>query len=302
MPPRRVTYADVFESWLAWCAARARRPIAPGTTGSYRRHGRRLLADWGPRAIAATTGAAVERWVADCRAAGLADATINRRLVVLRGLMRHALRERRVRRLPCVVPHLDEPPTSERDRLSREDTARLLAASDADPDPAVRALVRLFADAGLRRAEPCLIRGENVTLAAGRRGCGWIRVPARSRRERPKARCARDVPILTRELHEALAALDPRQGEPLVRGLRDGDSVRRRIARAWRAALGTAPQPHRLRHGWITDLLQAGEPAVNVMAWAGHRNLATTLRYTHAAGEPTARARAALRRRPAERR
>jgi len=38
---------------------------------------------------------------------------------------------------------------------------------------------------------------------------------------------------------------------------------------------------HGLRHNWITYLLLAGYPLVQVMAWAGHSNLSTTQGYTH---------------------
>jgi integrase/recombinase XerD len=52
--------------------------------------------------------------------------------------------------------------------------------------------------------------------------------------------------------------------------------------------------PHRLRHSWISESIDAGVPIGQVMTMAGHSNLATTERYYHASPARMAEAYASL--------
>ncbi len=153
--------------------------------------------------------------------------------------------------------------------------------------------------AALRPAEALVLRKVNLALPAE----GWgelllessspVAGPAwtdsgRRREERPLKHRARGEtrvvpcpPALTALLHAHLEAFGNAPGGLLFRGVRGGEMSESTYCRVWRkarvAALTAdevrsplARRPYDLRHAAVSTWLNAGVPATQVAAWAGH--------------------------------
>lgn len=204
--------------------------------------------------------------------------------------MDQAVRSEDLRRRPCEV----QSPRRRRGEgvrdVAPEKLVEALVAAAARPplsaDPRVLAAVLLAADAGLRRGELVLPRGEHVTLKADDRALGWIRVPVLGPKRGPKTMQSREVPILTPRLLEALRALRPKEHVPLLEPIRTPEGVDYLLRPLW-AAAGSGGALHRLRHrfaSWTqTDL---AVPLPIVSQWLGHARVTTTAIYTHGRVEP----------------
>ena len=150
-----------LEGFLALSAAR----LAPRTVEAYRRD-LESLASWLGRPISSARTEELERWIAELRAAGLAPATIARRVASLRSLFRHLVLvgsvtenpagelelPRRIRRLPRT--------------LSPGEAERLIDAASGTTPRAFRdrALVELLYGAGLRVSEAVSLDRAGVDL------------------------------------------------------------------------------------------------------------------------------------------
>ena len=198
---------------------------------------------------------------------GLAPATIARRLSAVRSLLRFtrgaehvpeaALAPRRPRRLPD-VPRLSEVEALV-DGLDRDGP---LGTRD-------RALVELVYSCGLRSAEAVALDLGDVDFDRE-----VVHVRGKGGKERV-------VPL--GEEAAALLALYLRDGRPQLargacdalflsaRGNRLDTSVLRRLVR----------NPHRLRHGYATHLLEGGADLRTIQELLGHASLSTTQVYSH---------------------
>jgi integron integrase len=289
-----------------------RRRLAPRTAEAYvgwirrfvRHHGLRHPSELGAEAISAfLTHLAVERRVA--------AATQNQALAALLFLYRDVLgidlgalpdatRARRPRRLPTV--------------LSRQEARRLLDhMSGID-----RIVATLLYGAGLRLLEALRLRVKDldfdrgeVVVRAGkgdrdRRSMlpGAALVPLREHLERVRRFHQRDLSAgaggvelphaLDRKLPGAATdwiwqwvfpapafSRDPRTGETRRHHLYP-QRIQRAIAKAARAAdLQKRVTCHTLRHSFATHLLEAGYDIRTVQELLGHRQVTTTMIYTH---------------------
>jgi integrase len=236
------------------------------------------------------TPALVEEWVRGCVAAGRAANTVNHTLDVLRVLLDPAwpegnparavqrLRAGRQARFPrAMTPEEDE------EAIRRAWERRQTLSGLLWP------LYLVLRVAGLRLTEarylprahvlPGRILVQEVALAPQEVAGGdlfyrnvW----------QPKSYEARAVPV-PEWLTDYLLSL-PAGRLLLAPGAR---ALQRDVAAdALRAVLrAVAPDltPHCLRHTAITALLEEGHPVPWVQAWAGHRDIRTTMRYTHVA-------------------
>jgi integrase/recombinase XerD len=268
-----------LEGFLALSAAR----LAPRTVEAYRRD-LTALAGWLGRSPASVTTQELERYLAELRAAGLAPATIARRIASLRSLFRHLVLigaaetnpaaelqlPKRIRRLPRA--------------LSPAEAERLIDAAAGTTPRALRdrALVELLYGAGLRVSEAVGLDRTAVDLDQR-----LVRTIGKGGKERivPVGREA--VESLRRYLSRGRAHLDRRhrpelflnaQGGPLTRA--GAFLILRRLA----AKAGLEPErvhPHLLRHSFATHLLEGGADLRSVQEMLGHADLATTELYTH---------------------
>lgn len=270
--------------WELVAAMRAhwQRAGSPGyadkTLESYRPHLNAIEQAWGPRRVADTREVDVRRVAEEMRAAGRATATIAHRLNLLRRLHRLAVEEGLLSREPCSI----KPPRVERgagvDPLPEEELGRLIERARSLGEQEL-ALVLLMADAGLRRAEPPLLRGDHLALLDSDEGYGRLTVPVPDQRRVQRGWRPRQVPILTARLSDALEALDPQPGQRLLSIAGDTDQVVKALTPVWRPVLGGRPRLHRLRdrYGtyWAAKLRSLGTLA----EWMGHREISTTERY-----------------------
>lgn len=191
------------------------------------------------------------------RKAGLAVATINRRLAALRRVL--ALCHRRwdwtAHDLAAKIALL--PGEAHRQVwLTRAQSMRLRRAC---PPGKIRAAITLLLTTGLRVGELLALRAEQISDGA-------IYLDARTKTGRPRA-----VPILP-------------PGERYIRHVPLGityDGLRTAFDRAKRRAGLTHVRMHDLRHTLGSQLAESGASLRDIQVWLGHTSPTTTTRYTH---------------------
>jgi site-specific recombinase XerD len=211
-------------------------------------------------------------WVAElgrARPGGkLSPATISRKLVAVRSLLRHALgpdrapdaalAPKRPRRLP--------------DAPKPNDVERIVDSFDGDAPLAVRnrALVELVYSAGLRSAEA-------IGLDLGDVDFEQELVHVR------KGKGAKDRVVPLGEEAAALVARYLRDARPqLATGANDALFLSARGRRLDTSTLRRlVPHPHRLRHAFATHLLEGGADLRTIQELLGHSSLSTTQMYSH---------------------
>lgn len=196
---------------------------------------------------------AVRAW----RAQGLAVATINRRLAVLRRVLNLAftrwdwLNTDIARKIPLLPGE-----TQRQVWLDRSQAIRLRRAC---PPNHIRAAITILLTTGMRVGE--LLRVEQQDIMDGA-----IALDARTKTGRPRI-----VPILPpgeRYLHHL----------PLKVGY---DGLRSAFDKAKRRAGLAHIRIHDLRHTVGSLLAESGATLRDIQVWLGHTNPATTTRYTH---------------------
>ncbi|MGH3105085.1 MAG: tyrosine recombinase [Gaiellaceae bacterium] len=268
-----------LEGFLALLAARR----SQRTVEAYRRD-LGALAAWLGRSAASASTEDLERYVAELRAAGLAPATVGRRVAAARSFFRHLVLlgartdnpaaelelPRRVRRLPRT--------------LSVGEAERLIEASAGATPRALRdrALVELLYGAGLRVSEAVGLDRTGIDLESR-----LVRCVGKGGKERvvPVGREAAEA--LRRYLARGRPHLDRRHRPELFLNAKGGPLTRAGaflILRRLAAKAGLEPErvhPHLLRHSFATHLLEGGADLRSVQEMLGHADLATTELYTH---------------------
>jgi len=268
-----------LEGFLALLAARR----APRTVDAYRRD-LSALATWLGQPVASVSREQLEQWVAELRAAGLASATIARRISAVRSFFRHLVLlgarddnpaaalelPRRTRRLPRT--------------LSAAEAQRLVDAAVGTTPRALRdhALVELLYGAGLRVSEAVGLEKTGVDLDQR-----LVRCFGKGGKERivPLGRPAAES--IRRYLARGRPHLDRRHRQELFLNAQGGGLTRAGafvILRRLAERAGLEPErihPHLLRHSFATHLLEGGADLRSVQEMLGHADLSTTELYTH---------------------
>jgi site-specific recombinase XerD len=198
----------------------------------------------------------------------LAPATIARKLVAVRSLIRYSLG-------PDRVPDASLAPKRPRrlpDAPKQKEIEEIVDSLDGDGPLALRnrALVELVYSAGLRSAEALGLDLGDVDfeqeLVHVREGKGS--------KDRVVPLGEEAAHLVARYLNEARPQL-ARRGESAlfisVRGRRLDTSTLRRLV----------PHPHRLRHAFATHLLEGGADLRTIQELLGHSSLSTTQMYSH---------------------
>ncbi|MFN0155207.1 MAG: tyrosine recombinase XerC [Gaiella sp.] len=256
---------------------------SPRTVDAYRRDLSALAVHRGGPAGAATSDE-LELWLAAMRAAGLAPATVARRLAAARSYYAHlVLLGRRAENPAAALTPPRRPRTLPR-ALSPAEAERLIEAANGSTPRALRdrALVELLYGAGLRVSEAVGLARSSVDLE-GR----IVRVIGKGNKERivPLGRPAAEA--LRRYLAMGRSHLDRRHRPDLFLNARGGALTRAGaflILRKLADRAGLEPgrvHPHLLRHSFATHLLEGGADLRSVQEMLGHADLATTERYTH---------------------
>jgi integrase len=246
------------------------------SSGNVEAYCRRFLPVLGRKAldeITVTDIAALRRRLID---EGLSPASVNRHLATLRSLFNLARKWELVRTAnPASSPGML--PERQRDRyLTPEQTRALVAALDREPSRDAAAALVLLVLTGARKRELLHARWAGVDL-----GRGLLTVP------RAKSGRTRHIPLSPAAVR-VLRLQQPRARpeNPFVfPGRLPGRSLEN-LRGTWERAKRAAALPadlriHDLRHSFASVLANSGTPINEIGVVLGHRQLATTTRYTH---------------------
>ncbi len=209
--------------------------------------------------------------------------TVNNVLAVLGTVLKVAVEWGEIDAMPCQVRLVKLPPPAEASFHDFDEFERLIVAA-AQIDPRTHLIVLLGGDAGLRCGEMMALQWPDIDLT---RRQLWVRhAEWNGHVTLPKGGRERRVPLTTR-LTLVL------QSQRHLRGRRvlchaDGtglnqDKVRNLTEAAVRLAgvRQTGRVVHTLRHTFCSHLAMRGVPAMTIRELAGHKDLATTMRYMH---------------------
>ena len=198
----------------------------------------------------------------------LAPATIGRKLVAVRSLLRYSLGADHVPDAPLAPKRVRRLP----DAPKQEEVEGIVDGLGGEGALALRnqALVELVYSAGLRAAEAVGLdlgdvdfEQETVHIRLGKGGKDRV-VPLGEEAAALVARYLREArPELARGAENALFLS--------ARGRRLDTSTLRRLV----------PHPHRLRHAFATHLLEGGADLRTIQELLGHSSLSTTQMYSH---------------------
>jgi integrase/recombinase XerD len=268
-----------LDAFLALSAAR----LAPRTVEAYRRDLTKL-ATWLGHPLAPATTEELERWVAELRAAGLAPATIARRVASIRSFFRHLVLIGSVAENPAAELELPRRVRKLPRTLSPGEAERLIDAAAGTTPRALRdgALVELLYGAGLRVSEAVGLDRAGVDLEQR-----LVRTIGKGGKERVVPVGRQAVDALRRYLALGRPHLDRRHRPELFLNAQGGALTRAGaflILRRLAGKAGLEPErvhPHLLRHSFATHLLEGGADLRSVQEMLGHADLSTTELYTH---------------------
>jgi integrase/recombinase XerD len=178
---------------------------------------------------------------------------------------------RRWKRLPNALSN------DEIDRLLRPETVEVTPRSLCDD-----AILELAYASGLRRAELCSLRLEQLHLEAG-----FINVIGKGNKERVVPVGSKAISALSRLINDGRPKLVKPQSPANVflttRGTKlSSITMWKRITdRVKSRCMGRNITPHMLRHSFATHLLEHGADLRVIQELLGHANISTTEVYTH---------------------
>jgi len=215
---------------------------------------------------------------------GASAATVKLHAVALRIFFRHLVERKMLERDPTeflLVPKIERylPET-----LSAPEVERLVAAAAGKTPLEMRdrAVVELLYASGLRVAELCNARLENLDLEEG-----FIRVVGKGNKQRLVPVGGRAREAVQRYLDAARPALvGKKTGGEIFLSVRGRKLTNQRIwqllvALGKRAGLEKEVHPHMLRHSFATHLLGGGADLRIIQEMLGHADISTTQIYTH---------------------
>ncbi len=214
---------------------------------------------------------------------GLSVTSVKLEAVALRIFFRFLTARARIKADPAEKLPLPRLPHTLPQPLSKEQMAKLVAAPAGDTPLEIRdrALLELLYACGLRIAEACGVRLENLDEEGG-----VIRVTGKGNKTRliPVGRAALDA--LKLYLASGRPKLvSPRSGAEIFLSVRGHALTPARIWQLVRhyakhAGIEEAIHPHQLRHSFATHLLAGGADLRIIQEMLGHASIATTQIYT----------------------
>jgi len=248
------------------------------TVSNYRRDIQNLIQYCGyETTLAELSRQRLQDWMVDGYAAGLAPASLARRLSAVRSMLEYALQQHWCER--NVTDGIKPPKQANRlpRALPTEQTEQLLQPTNKAADERDAVLVAVMYGCGLRVSEAVGLDISDIHLAVSE-----IRVYGKGRKERIVPIPAQVLTMMRKwfeKRHDPFHApvFLNRFGKRL-----SARSVQRMLKqRALETGADVSVTPHRLRHSFATHLLVGGLDLRAVQELLGHSSLATTERYTH---------------------
>lgn len=163
-----------------------------------------------------------------------------------------------------------------------DELARIAAAVEADTEPWARTALTLLMVTGARLSE--VLGAEWTEFSLDESAPCW-RLPAeRAKGGKPHTYHldAETVALINRWRSEA-PFISPRWVFPNVQGTGPKSSLKKPWARVKARAKLTRGVLHSFRHTFFTRLAEAGASAIDIQQTAGHADIATSMKYVHAA-------------------
>lgn len=224
----------------------------------------------------------------DARGEFLKKSTINYHLIALRTFLRYLITQEDFIATPPDKVELVKSEESRVSVLDSDSLDRLLAQPNLQTMQGLRdlAILEMLFSTGLRVAELLSLNVSDINFKSGE-----ISVLGKGKRVRvvfisKKAEWSLKAYLARRrDEYKPLfvrfkgGKTDDHRGENLRLSAR---SIQKMIKiNAQKAGLALEPTPHTLRHTFATDLLRHGADLRSVQEMLGHKNVATTQRYTH---------------------
>jgi integrase/recombinase XerD len=266
---------------------RVERRLSTNTVESYARDLTLLarFAAGAERSLTALDRVALEEFVREMMAGGLAARSVARAVAATRGFYRYLALGRHIPANPAddLQPPRAWAPLPK--YLSIEEVDRLLGAPDTGTPRGIRdrAFIELLYATGLRVSELVGLRVADVNLEAG-----FLTTKGKGGKERLVPVGDEAVAWLTRYLREGRPVLLGRRTSPrLFVNARGGIAMTRmgiwKTLKGYGKTIGLAQRlsPHVLRHSFATHLLERGADLRAIQVMLGHADLSTTQIYTH---------------------
>jgi integrase/recombinase XerD len=266
---------------------RVERRLSTNTVESYARDLTLLarFAAGAERSLTALDRVALEEFVREMMAGGLAARSVARTVAATRGFYRYLALGRHIPANPAddLQPPRAWAPLPK--YLSIEEVDRLLGAPDTATPRGLRdrAFIELLYATGLRVSELVGLRVADVNLEAG-----FLTTKGKGGKERLVPVGDEAVAWLTRYLREGRPVLLGRRTSPrLFVNARGGIAMTRmgiwKTLKGYGKTIGLAQRlsPHVLRHSFATHLLERGADLRAIQVMLGHADLSTTQIYTH---------------------
>ena len=250
------------------------------TIAAYRRDLTSFSGYCGDVSLARVRRVHVQDWLVASHAAGLAPASLARRLSALRSFFDAAVRTGWCTDNPAAG--IPAPRQSKRlpRNLPPEQTALLLQSTDAGTECRDLALLAVMYGGGLRVSEVVGLNLPDVDIKAAE-----MRVHGKGGKERIATIPAGACKLLSDYLDQRKMHADSDQQAVFLNRLGGRLSVRSVQRMLKKRALATGADvsvtPHRLRHSFATHLLAGGVDLRVIQELLGHASLSTTERYTH---------------------
>lgn len=276
----RVTIADWAEQWYE-----AQVQLKPTTRSGYR-HGldKHVLPRWGKTRLGEVSHADVQAWVSDL-SARLAPSTVRQIHLVLSGVLKYAVMDKRIPANPSDGVRLPRIVKTSRGYLSNDQVARLARACGPDAD-----VIILLAYTGLRWGEMAGLKTARIDLDRRRIDVADAVSDPRGRViwGTPKSHERRSVPFPDFLSESLRARCTGKHPDDLVFMAPDGGVLRsgnfrnRRFNSALASIQAADPEfpkvtPHDLRHTAASLAVSVGANVKAVQRMLGHSSAAMTL-------------------------
>ncbi len=285
LAPGEIPLAELFST----CRERAETNHTPKTTYELHLDLRRVLAWLEARGIFSArkvSAATVEDYKTARRFDRVSAARINRELTNWKKAFKVAVEKRMAQ--PAALQwfaRLREPrPEPHQRKVSRKELSAILRAAAKYPDH--RHLFRLVLGSAIRDDEARHMEAGDVRVeGTGKKRRHWLIVTPKAaggcechpRGWETKGYRYRRIPISAETAKAGRAFVAARDSGCVRAG--DPKSVWKVLRACCEAAGVTHYSLHSLRHGWATQMFEAGHKLGSISKWLGHADLQTTMRY-----------------------